>query len=124
MMPRAALPAFHGPNGEAYTLLPMPMDNPYMRRMRGAGEILKAMDDRGADTLLVPTAAEGTPYGKGPKLRATSGYIDMVMPAFVYDAPPAEFTDAIIFLRNSRALEPWAGEAYDVSGQALALSED
>lgn len=124
MMPRQALPAFHGPNGEAYTLLPMDMTNPYFRRMRGAGDIINAMDNRGADVLLVPTAEDRTPYAKGAKLRGTSGYLDMLMPAFAYDAPAAEFTDAMIFLRNSRALEPWAGEAYDVSGQALALSQD
>jgi len=119
MMPAIAVPGIDGPNGEEYIIFPMAVDNPYFRRLRGAGEIVAAMEDRGADALLVPTAEEGTPYAEGPRLKGTSGYLDMILPSFVYDASPAEFTDAVIFLRNSPALEPWSGDVYDISGRAL-----
>lgn len=122
LLPAYGLPAepLRGPNGEEYTLLPMSYSNPYFVRIRGADELRKAMDARSSDSVFVPLTEADSPYLEGPRLSVTTGYLDLVLPTFDYEASAGEASDAVILMRNVPGLTPWSGSAFDISGQALA----
>lgn len=122
MMPAAALPEpMQGPGGEAYTLLPMGIENPYFQRPSGIGDLTAVLGDNRA--ALVRISGDGTPYSTGGRLTENSGYLVMMQP-WEMGGSAAEMTDYYIIFNGSAPLTPWAGEAFDISGQAsTAISQ-
>ncbi|GGY52574.1 hypothetical protein [Parvularcula lutaonensis] len=121
MMPARGLPSvLQGKAGEAYALLPMNLDNPYLTRIRGADEIARALGD--SDGLLVELDLPDSPYREGKRLMKTDGFLALVQ-AVDIEGSAAEAYDAVIFLQGSPALTPWSGAAYNVSGARQAIRE-
>lgn len=117
MMPRHALPGFlHGPGDEAYSLVPLDFDNPYLQRVRGAGAVTRGLGEDRA--VLLPLAEEGSPFTSGRLLSRVTGYLTLLAP-FEHDQPAAAIFDAVILHQASPPLTPWADEAHNVSGRAL-----
>lgn len=121
MMPREGVPveSFRGPNGEAYTWLPMGFDNSYLTRLRGISD-LKAVAGPDTAAMLFDLTADGTPYRDTVRLQTFTGYLAMVQAAtgqnIEFDGSVADVMDYMILMQNSPPLTPWKGEAYDVSG--------
>lgn len=116
MMPAAALPApAQGPGGEAYTWLPMGIDNPYFQRPSGVGDLLDVLD--GNRAALFRINGDGTPYSDGGRLTDSSGYLVMMQP-WELGGSAADMTDYYIVFRGSAPLTPWSGSAFDITGQA------
>lgn len=118
LMPAAALPGpMAGPNGERYTWVPMGVDNPYFQRPKGIGDLIHALgSDRAA---LYRIAGSESPYQRGDRLTASSGYLVMMRPWNI-GGTAAQMTDYVLLYRDTPPLHPWSGAAYDVSGQASA----
>jgi len=118
MMPAAALPEpMQGPAGEAYTWIPMGIENPYFQRPAGIGDLMNVLGENRA--ALFRINGEGTPYADGGRLTDSSGYLVMMQP-WEYGGSAAEMTDYYISYRGTAPLTPWAGEAFDITGQAAA----
>lgn len=118
MMPAAALPGpMSGPKGERYTWIPMGIDNPYFQRPKGISDFMQMLGtDRAA---LYRIGGEGSPYSRGNRLTASSGYLVMMKPWKVAGTA-AQMTDYVLLYRDSAPLHPWAGKAFDVTGEAAA----
>ena len=115
MMPAQGLPApFQGENGEAYSVIPMTFNNPFLTRVRGIGEAVDVLGDE--DALLVELSRPDTPYNRGTRLTKQSGLLASIQ-KFEYGGPAAEANDAVILHQGSEALTPWKGKAFDVSRQ-------
>lgn len=118
MMPAAALPEpMQGPGGETYTWIPMGIENPYFQRPSGIGDLMTVMGD--ADAMLFRISGENSPYASGGRLTDNSGYMVMMQP-WEMGGSAAEMTDYYIAFDGSAPLTPWAGEAFDITGQAAA----
>jgi len=118
MMPAGALPGpLNGPDGETYTYLPLSFDNPYFQRPKGISDFSAALgDDRAA---LYRIGGEGSPYAEGDRLSGSSGYLTMAQ-RWSVDGAGADMTDYVLFFRGTPPLTPWAGEAFDITGEAAA----
>lgn len=117
MWPGQILPSpMQGKNGEAYVLLPIGNDNPYMGYTNGIRDLESAAN--GAQISIFNMDATPSPYADGKRLVKNSGIMTM-MQKFEIDGNVSQALDYLVYFEGSPALTPWKGEVHDLTGRAL-----
>ncbi|MEO0674895.1 MAG: hypothetical protein AAFY32_07810 [Pseudomonadota bacterium] len=118
MWPARMLPGpLHGKNGEAYTLLPMGNDNPYMGYMRGIRDLELANGDDTVSIFHMDRA--GSPYMNGKRLVNNFGLSSLIW-KFNIDGNISSAVDYVVYFNATPALTPWQGDAFDFTGRATS----
>lgn len=117
MMPASAMPGpLQGPDDEEYILLPMGNDNPWLSYTKGVRDFQIAAN--GDPVMVVNMDGPNSPYETGGRVVNSFGLMRMLQ-RFEIEGSVSEAVDYVVYFEDARALTPWSGRAYDVSGKAF-----